>query len=53
MSVEGERGRMADPLSLLRQYNVSGKEITEKEDNILFGEFSWPKNVKTNYMVYG
>uniref|UniRef100_A0A2P2I2X2 Parafibromin-like n=1 Tax=Hirondellea gigas TaxID=1518452 RepID=A0A2P2I2X2_9CRUS len=43
---------MADPLSLLRQYNVSKKEIINK-DNVIFGEFSWPKTVKTNYQVYG
>ncbi|XP_018015837.1 parafibromin [Hyalella azteca] len=44
---------MADPLSLLRQYNVSKKEIITKSDNVIFGEFSWPKTVKTNYQVYG
>ncbi|CAL4122207.1 unnamed protein product, partial [Meganyctiphanes norvegica] len=44
---------MADPLSLLRQYNVNKKEITEKGDTIIFGEFSWKKNVKTNYLAYG
>ncbi|ODN06259.1 Parafibromin [Orchesella cincta] len=44
---------MADPLSLLRQYTVSGKDIIEKEEKIIFGEFAWPKNVKTNYMIYG
>lgn len=44
---------MADPLSLLRQYNVNKKEIIERDDQIIFGEFSWPKNVKTNYLTYG
>lgn len=44
---------MADPLSLLRQYNVNKKEIINKTDNVIFGEFSWPKTVKTNYQVYG
>ncbi|CAH1999441.1 unnamed protein product [Acanthoscelides obtectus] len=44
---------MADPLSLLRQYNVNKKEIIEKDGHIIFGEFSWPKNVKTNYLMYG
>jgi len=44
---------MADPLSLLRQYNVNKKEITERGDTIIFGEFSWQKNVKTNYLAYG
>lgn len=44
---------MADTLSLLRQYNVNKKEIIERENQIIFGEFSWPKNVKTNYLTYG
>ncbi|KAK6631836.1 accessory factor associated with RNA polymerase II [Polyplax serrata] len=44
---------MADPLSLLRQYNVNKKEIIEKDGQIIFGEFSWPKNVKTNYLIWG
>lgn len=44
---------MADPLSLLRQFNVNKKEIVEREGQIIFGEFSWPKTVKTNYLIYG
>lgn len=44
---------MADPLSLLRQYNTKKREIIEREGQIIFGEFSWPKNVKTNYLKYG
>lgn len=44
---------MADPLSLLRQYNVNKKEISEKANQIIFGEYSWPKTVKTNYLVWG
>jgi len=44
---------MADPLSLLRQYNINKKEIIERDGHIIFGEFSWPKNVKTNYLKYG
>lgn len=44
---------MADPLSLLRQYNINKKEIIERDGQIIFGEFSWPKNVKTNYLMYG
>ncbi|KAL1131818.1 hypothetical protein AAG570_011430 [Ranatra chinensis] len=44
---------MADPLSILRQYNVNKKEIIERENNIIFGEFSWPKTVKTNYLMWG
>ncbi|XP_041369422.1 parafibromin-like [Gigantopelta aegis] len=44
---------MADVLSILRQYNVNKKEIIEKDDQIIFGEFAWPKDVKTNYVVWG
>ncbi|KAI5730643.1 hypothetical protein M8J76_015993 [Diaphorina citri] len=43
---------MADPLSLLRQYNINKKEIIERENQIIFGEFSWPKDVNTNYLHY-
>lgn len=44
---------MADPLSLLRQYNVNKKEIVEKNNQIIFGEFSWSKNVHTNFLMWG
>lgn len=44
---------MADPLSLLRQFNVSKREIIERDGQIIFGEFSWPQNVKTNYLMWG
>lgn len=44
---------MADPLSLLRQHNVNKKPIIEEEDRIVFGEYAFPKNVKTNYIEYG
>eukprot|EP00096_Caligus_rogercresseyi_P006844 TRINITY_DN2377_c0_g1_i2.p1 TRINITY_DN2377_c0_g1~~TRINITY_DN2377_c0_g1_i2.p1 ORF type:complete len:541 (+),score=182.42 TRINITY_DN2377_c0_g1_i2:29-1624(+) len=44
---------MADPLSLLRQYQIHGKKILERDGHIIFGEFSWPKNVKTNHKIYG
>lgn len=44
---------MADPLSFLRQYNVNKKPITERNNQIIFGEYSWPKTVKTNYLVWG
>jgi len=43
---------MADPLTLLRQFNINKRDVTEKGDQIIFGEFSYLKNVKTNYMVY-
>jgi len=29
------------------------KQIIERDNNIIFGEFSWPKTVKTNYVIYG
>ncbi|GFQ72298.1 parafibromin [Trichonephila clavata] len=44
---------MADPLSFLRKYNVNKKTISERKDQIIFGEYSWPKTVKTNYLVWG
>ncbi|EHB12236.1 Parafibromin [Heterocephalus glaber] len=44
---------MADVLSVLRQYNIQKKEIVVKGDEVIFEEFSWPKNVKTNYVVWG
>ncbi|KAH0504298.1 BUD13-like protein [Microtus ochrogaster] len=45
---------MADVLSVLRQYNIQKKEIVVKGDEVIFGEFFyWPKNVKTNYVVWG
>ena len=45
-------GKMADPLTLLRQFNINKRDVSEKDGQIIFGEFSYPKNVKTNYMVY-
>ena len=45
---------MADPLTLLRDFNRQGKPIEEKDGKyIIFGEFSWPKTVKTNFRIYG
>ena len=44
---------MADPLSLLRTYNVQRKTIVERDGQVIFGEFSWPKTVKTNYIEWG
>ncbi|KAH3795821.1 hypothetical protein DPMN_149382, partial [Dreissena polymorpha] len=44
---------MADVLSILKQYNTNKKEIIEKDDQIIFGEFAWPKDVRTNYLVWG
>jgi hypothetical protein len=44
---------MADPLSLLRSYTIAQKGIEERGDHIVFGEFSWPKGVQTNFRIYG
>ncbi|XP_072015917.1 parafibromin-like [Amphiura filiformis] len=44
---------MADVLSILRQFNTNKKEIIENNDQVVFGEFSWPKDAKTNYTIYG
>ena len=40
-------------MSLLRQFNMQRKQIIERDNNIIFGEFSWPKTVQTNYVIYG
>ena len=45
---------MADPLTLLRDFNRQDKKVEEKDGKyIIFGEFSWPKTVKTNFRIYG
>ncbi|XP_064649629.1 parafibromin-like isoform X2 [Lineus longissimus] len=44
---------MADVLSVLRQYNIQKKEIHEKDEQVIFGEFAWPKAAKTNYLIWG
>ena len=44
---------MADALSVLREYNIGKKEYEEQENHIIFGDFSWPKDVKTNYVIWG
>ncbi|KAK3590593.1 hypothetical protein CHS0354_001618 [Potamilus streckersoni] len=44
---------MADVLSILRQYNINKKDIIEKDDQVIFGEFAWPKTARTNYLVWG
>jgi len=43
---------MADSLTLLRQYTIDGKPIEERDDHIIFGEFSWPANSLTNFIIY-
>lgn len=42
---------MADPLTLLRQFNTSKKNIVEREDQILFDTISFLKTAKTNYVI--
>ena len=44
--------KMADALTLLRQYNIQKKEIVERDDLIIFDQLAWPKTAKTSYMVY-
>ncbi|XP_074654028.1 parafibromin-like isoform X2 [Tubulanus polymorphus] len=44
---------MADVLSVLRQYTIAQKTISNKDDQVIFGEFAWPKSAKTNYLVWG
>ncbi|XP_077968805.1 parafibromin-like [Styela clava] len=44
---------MADALSILREYNMAKKKIEERDGYITFGDFSWPKNIKTNYPIWG
>uniref|UniRef100_A0ACB8ETD9 Uncharacterized protein n=1 Tax=Sphaerodactylus townsendi TaxID=933632 RepID=A0ACB8ETD9_9SAUR len=35
------------------QYNTQKKVIVVKGDEVIFSKFSWPKNVKTNYVIWG
>ena len=44
---------MTDPLSFLREYNISKRPIIERNNKIVFGEYSWPKTVKTSYVICG
>ncbi len=45
--------KMADALSVLRQFNIEKKDIVENEEQIIFGDFAWPKTAKTNYLIWG
>ena len=38
---------------MLRNYNMQRKTIIERDGQVIFGEFSWPKTVKTNYIEWG
>ena len=42
---------MADPLTLLRQFNISKKNIVEREEQIIFETISFLKTAKTNYVI--
>ena len=44
---------MADVLSAIREYNVSKKDIEEREGLAIFGDKAWQKTAKTNYVAYG
>lgn len=44
---------MADVLSVIREYNVSKKDIEEREGLLVFGNKAWKKTAKTNYVAYG
>lgn len=47
------RAIMADVLSAIREYNVSKKDIEEREGLVIFGDKAWQKTAKTNYVAYG
>jgi len=44
---------MADALSLLRQFTIENKEYTFENDRFVFNDLAYPKDIKTNYLVYG
>ena len=44
---------MSDALSLLRNFVKNRKEFFEEDDKIVFGDVAYPKNVKTNFLIYG
>ncbi len=47
---------MADPLSLLQKYHSEKRteEILEEGGHIIFAaDLAWPKDVKTNFRIYG
>ncbi|VVC33971.1 Paf1 complex subunit Cdc73, N-terminal domain [Cinara cedri] len=43
---------MADPLIMLRMYNIDKKKIRINDNDILFGDLSWPKTFESNYFAY-
>ncbi|KAI0215271.1 Parafibromin [Lamellibrachia satsuma] len=44
---------MADALTVLRQYNVEKRDIVQRDGQVIFGDFAWPSNTKTNYLIFG
>ena len=46
---------MADLLhsDIVRQFNLNKRDVTETNKQLIFGECSYLKNLKTNYMVDG
>lgn len=44
---------MADALTLLRQFTIDNKDYTIENDRFVFNDVAYPKDVKTNYLVYG
>ena len=44
---------MADALSVLRQHNIEKREIVERDDQIVLGDFAWPKTARTSYVIWG
>lgn len=44
---------MADALSLLRLFHTDKKEYTIENDRFIFNDVAYPKDTKTNYLIYG
>ena len=42
-----------DPLKLLREFAIDNKQIKERDGHICFGEIAFPRNVNTNFAIWG
>eukprot|EP00122_Pirum_gemmata_P010917 Pgem_evm1s10107 len=42
---------MADPLSLLREFNIKKKSVEVDGTHFVFGDLTCPKNTETNFKV--
>jgi hypothetical protein len=42
-----------DALSLLRHFLINKKEYIQDGDKIIFGDVFYPKDTKTNYVIFG